>query len=86
MPNPTFDIQLSTNTFNSRIMCNEVDISDAIHAIRITQVAGEMPVIELELIKGSRGASLRAQCEAQGFIVEKIEKSTIDAQTAPLEP
>lgn len=64
MTNPKFDIQLATNSRESRVLCNGEDISDAIHAITVVQRAGSVPIVTLEIAVTPRGASFRIQAEA----------------------
>ena len=61
---PTFAIQLATNSRDSIVTCNGVDISASIRSIKVEQVAGELPIVTLVLVGGGLGASIRAQCEA----------------------
>lgn len=76
MPNPTFDIQIATNSAESRVTCNGEDISGAIRAVQITQVAGSLPIVRLQLSGGSRGASFRLQAEALGILDDKLDQIT----------
>ena len=49
MKHPKFDIQLSTDSVHSRVMCNDIDVSGAIRSVKIEQTAGQMPIVTLEL-------------------------------------
>jgi len=64
MANPTFDILLSTDSVNSRVLCNGEDITHCVQAVSVTQDAGMLPVVTLRLTPGRNSASVRAQCEA----------------------
>ena len=81
MKTPTFNILLSSNSAKSQVTCNGEDISGSIRSIKVEQVSGELPIVTLVLLGGSRGASVRAQCEA----ILKLQ-DTVEAPDAPTEP
>ena len=70
---PTFAILLSTDSVDSRVSINGMDITSSIRSITVHQIAGELPIVTLELTKGSHGASVRAQCEAILKLQDTIE-------------
>jgi len=63
MKPPTFNIQLASNSADSRVTLNGEDISSAIRAVTVSQIAGQLPIVTLELSPGHRGEVIRAQCE-----------------------
>jgi hypothetical protein len=49
MQKPTFDIHLAPIAADSRILCNEVDISRAIRCVKIHQNGGQLLHLELTI-------------------------------------
>lgn len=70
MSKPFFEIQIDTNSLNSRVICDGHNLSEAIHAIQITQIAGRVPIIRLEIVPS---ATLRLSAEALVTLSELAE-------------
>jgi len=75
MSNPKFEINIATNSLRSSIKMNGEDISSSVHRVEISQIAGELPVIKIQLVPTGL---IRMNAEAQLVV--------LSAPTEPLEP
>jgi hypothetical protein len=66
MPNSTFDIQISTNSRDSRIKLNGEDITSLVNYIKIEQRPNHPPLVTLGFVQTQQG--LVAQAQAEGLI------------------
>ena len=77
MPDVKFDIQLSTDSVNSRVLCNGEDISRYVHSVTVKQVAKQRPIITIEV---RVGAVIAEYSDAKVSVRLRPEPETRDAQ------
>jgi hypothetical protein len=72
-----FDIRIAALSTDSRILFEGIDISSGVHAINICQVAGQLPIVTLELVGTS---SIRLDDEVR-LRLERVASYPEDTET-----
>jgi len=79
MPNPKFDIQIATNSTDTKVFCNGEDISSLIRAIKVEQIPMHRPIVTLELVR-SVDVVVHAQCVLR---LEELATTSEDPKSTP---